>query len=66
MPRDITAPRRTSRKLTKEEELELKRARGELSCAECKRLKLKCDKVRQFSLHFNISYSAEYTLENPL
>ncbi|KAI0079109.1 hypothetical protein K474DRAFT_1659611 [Panus rudis PR-1116 ss-1] len=37
-------PRRNSRKLTSEEDIELKRARGEISCAECRRLKLKCDK----------------------
>ncbi|KZP26800.1 hypothetical protein FIBSPDRAFT_1003224 [Athelia psychrophila] len=42
--RDTTSSRRNSRKLTAEEEIELRRARGELSCAECKRLKLKCDK----------------------
>ncbi|KAG1755802.1 hypothetical protein EDB19DRAFT_1663041 [Suillus lakei] len=38
------APRRISRKVANEEETELKRARGEISCAECRRLKLKCDK----------------------
>lgn len=37
--------KRNSRKLNKEEEVELRRSRGELSCTECKRLKLKCDKV---------------------
>ncbi|TFK43633.1 hypothetical protein BDQ12DRAFT_189240 [Crucibulum laeve] len=38
-------PRRTtSRKLTNDEEIDLRRARGEISCAECRRLKLKCDK----------------------
>ncbi|PSS35348.1 hypothetical protein PHLCEN_2v1685 [Hermanssonia centrifuga] len=37
-------PRRTSRKATNEEDIEVKRARGEISCAECRRLKLKCDK----------------------
>lgn len=36
--------RRASRKLTIEEEVDSRRARGELSCAECRRLKLKCDK----------------------
>ncbi|EGO01985.1 hypothetical protein SERLA73DRAFT_177669 [Serpula lacrymans var. lacrymans S7.3] len=36
--------RRTFRKLSTEDEIELKRARGEVSCAECRRLKLKCDK----------------------
>ncbi|KAG2369905.1 hypothetical protein BDR07DRAFT_1266057 [Suillus spraguei] len=40
----LNAPRRTSRKAVNEEETELKRARGEISCAECRRLKLKCDK----------------------
>ncbi|KAG1892573.1 hypothetical protein F4604DRAFT_1875883 [Suillus subluteus] len=40
----LNAPRRTSRKVANEEETELKRARGEISCAECRRLKLKCDK----------------------
>ncbi|KAF7984951.1 hypothetical protein HWV62_9883 [Athelia sp. TMB] len=38
------APRRSSYKATSEETLARKRARGETSCAECKRLKLKCDK----------------------
>ncbi|KAI0730863.1 fungal-specific transcription factor domain-containing protein [Earliella scabrosa] len=37
-------PRRTSRKASAEDDIELKRARGEISCAECRRLKLKCDK----------------------
>ncbi|KAF8450408.1 fungal-specific transcription factor domain-containing protein [Boletus edulis BED1] len=32
------------RKVSTEEEMERKRARGEISCAECRRLKLKCDK----------------------
>ncbi|KAG1874537.1 fungal-specific transcription factor domain-containing protein [Suillus subalutaceus] len=40
----LNASRRTSRKVANEEETELKRARGEISCAECRRLKLKCDK----------------------
>ncbi|GLB35345.1 putative fungal specific transcription factor [Lyophyllum shimeji] len=49
MPPDIAraaSHRRTQRKLTEEElkEIELKRIRGELSCAECRRLKLRCDK----------------------
>ncbi|KAG2754657.1 hypothetical protein P692DRAFT_20950168 [Suillus brevipes Sb2] len=46
MPADTAKnyPRRTSRKVVNEEETELKRARGEISCAECRRLKLKCDK----------------------
>ncbi|KAI0741388.1 fungal-specific transcription factor domain-containing protein [Daedaleopsis nitida] len=37
-------PRRSSRKTSNDDEIELKRARGEISCAECRRLKLKCDK----------------------
>ncbi|KAM5534515.1 hypothetical protein V8D89_011847 [Ganoderma adspersum] len=37
-------PRRNSRKISTDEDIELKRARGEISCAECRRLKLKCDK----------------------
>ncbi|KAL1940728.1 hypothetical protein VTO73DRAFT_7769 [Trametes versicolor] len=37
-------PRRNSRKISTDDEIELKRARGEVSCAECRRLKLKCDK----------------------
>ncbi|KAI0343340.1 hypothetical protein BDW22DRAFT_1374694 [Trametopsis cervina] len=36
--------RRNSRKPSNDEDVELKRARGEISCAECRRLKLKCDK----------------------
>ncbi|KAJ7619360.1 fungal-specific transcription factor domain-containing protein [Roridomyces roridus] len=52
MPVDNTGktpavPRRAPRRPMTEEEqkdIELKRLRGELSCAECRRLKLKCDK----------------------
>jgi Fungal Zn(2)-Cys(6) binuclear cluster domain len=47
MPADVrnaAASRRTFRKLSTEEEIEIRRARGEISCAECRRLKLKCDK----------------------
>ncbi|KAF9452456.1 hypothetical protein P691DRAFT_697077 [Macrolepiota fuliginosa MF-IS2] len=44
MPIDTSQSRRTSRKLTSEDEIDLRRARGEISCAECRRLKLKCDK----------------------
>lgn len=39
-----THARRASRKLTTDEEIDIRRARGEISCAECRRLKLKCDK----------------------
>lgn len=39
------ASRRTAPKPLLEEDVVTKRARGEISCAECKRLKLKCDKV---------------------
>ncbi|KZT69218.1 hypothetical protein DAEQUDRAFT_669927 [Daedalea quercina L-15889] len=42
MPAERTAK---VRKLSSnEDDIELKRARGEVSCAECRRLKLKCDK----------------------
>ncbi|KAI0924355.1 hypothetical protein AcV7_003079 [Taiwanofungus camphoratus] len=44
MPAERSDPRRSSRKPSTEEEIEGKRARGEISCAECRRLKLKCDK----------------------
>ncbi|CAK5262114.1 unnamed protein product [Mycena citricolor] len=49
MPVDTTGKttsRRQPRALTEEEQkdIEIKRLRGELSCAECRRLKLKCDK----------------------
>ncbi|TCD68013.1 hypothetical protein EIP91_011624 [Steccherinum ochraceum] len=44
MPAERPESRRTSRKLISDEEIELKRAKGEISCAECRRLKLKCDK----------------------
>ncbi|KAF9477057.1 hypothetical protein BDN70DRAFT_862320 [Pholiota conissans] len=49
MPVDTTrvvSPRRTQKKLTEEElkEIDRKRLLGELSCAECRRLKLRCDK----------------------
>ncbi|KZP23151.1 hypothetical protein FIBSPDRAFT_1043094 [Athelia psychrophila] len=43
-PRKAKASRRTSTKLTAGEDAATKRARGEITCAECKRLKLKCDK----------------------
>ncbi|KZP18636.1 hypothetical protein FIBSPDRAFT_1046131 [Athelia psychrophila] len=42
--RDGESPQGTSRKMTPEDDMALRRARGELSCAECKRLKLKCNK----------------------
>ncbi|TFK37395.1 fungal-specific transcription factor domain-containing protein [Crucibulum laeve] len=49
MPVDTTRiipTRRTQRQITEEElkDIEIKRLRGELSCAECRRLKLRCDK----------------------
>ncbi|KAF9524395.1 fungal-specific transcription factor domain-containing protein [Crepidotus variabilis] len=49
MPVDTTKPvpsRRVPKNLSEEElqDIERKRLRGELSCAECRRLKLKCDK----------------------
>ncbi|KZP16989.1 hypothetical protein FIBSPDRAFT_747810 [Athelia psychrophila] len=46
MPADPrnTSSARKSRKLASEEDIELKRSCGEISCAECKRSKLKCDK----------------------
>ncbi|KAG9219101.1 hypothetical protein CCMSSC00406_0001511 [Pleurotus cornucopiae] len=44
MPTDSAASRRVSRKATNEEDIDARRARGEISCAECRRLKLKCDK----------------------
>ena len=50
---------RRPRKLGTDEDIELRRARGELSCAECKRLKLKCDKVRPISPH---EHRMEYAL----
>ncbi|GBE86700.1 hypothetical protein SCP_0905800 [Sparassis crispa] len=40
----MPAETRRTRKASGDDELELKRARGEISCAECRRLKLKCDK----------------------
>ncbi|KZP26820.1 hypothetical protein FIBSPDRAFT_819101 [Athelia psychrophila] len=42
--RKARAYRRTPAKLTAGEDAVKKRARGEITCAECKRLKLKCDK----------------------
>ncbi|GAW07669.1 hypothetical protein LENED_009676 [Lentinula edodes] len=36
--------RRNSRKHASEDDIDVRRARGEVSCAECRRLKLKCDK----------------------
>ncbi|KAI0915694.1 hypothetical protein AcV5_003545 [Taiwanofungus camphoratus] len=45
MPAERSETRRaSSRKYYTEEETDLRRARGEISCAECRRLKLKCDK----------------------
>ncbi|KAF8159162.1 fungal-specific transcription factor domain-containing protein [Crassisporium funariophilum] len=49
MPVDTTkvvSSRRTTKKLTEEEikDIQQKRLRGELACAECRRLKLRCDK----------------------
>ncbi|KAJ7499017.1 fungal-specific transcription factor domain-containing protein [Mycena latifolia] len=40
----VDPSRRSSRKPTNDDETDVRRARGELSCAECRRLKLKCDK----------------------
>ncbi|KAG6835639.1 hypothetical protein H0H93_016270 [Arthromyces matolae] len=53
MPVDPTrssSSRRPQRKISEEEakEIELKRIKGELSCAECRRLKLRCDKKEFF------------------
>ncbi|THV08656.1 hypothetical protein K435DRAFT_708630 [Dendrothele bispora CBS 962.96] len=36
--------RRMSRKHASEDDIDLRRARGEISCAECRRLKLRCDR----------------------
>ncbi|KIY73655.1 hypothetical protein CYLTODRAFT_341809 [Cylindrobasidium torrendii FP15055 ss-10] len=44
MPVDISNHKRAARKQSNDEDLDLRRARGEISCAECRRLKLKCDK----------------------
>ncbi|KAH9839731.1 fungal-specific transcription factor domain-containing protein [Rhodofomes roseus] len=46
MPAERTETRKAAaRKLSNnEDDIEVKRARGEISCAECRRLKLKCDK----------------------
>ncbi|KAF7975573.1 hypothetical protein HWV62_9275 [Athelia sp. TMB] len=43
--------RRTTQKSLLEEDVATKRARGKISCAECKRLKLKCDKHPSRSLY---------------
>ncbi|KAJ7667924.1 fungal-specific transcription factor domain-containing protein [Mycena polygramma] len=40
----VDPSRRSSRKPTNDDETDVRRARGEISCAECRRLKLKCDK----------------------
>ncbi|KAF7313707.1 Zn(2)-C6 fungal-type domain-containing protein [Mycena chlorophos] len=40
----VDSSRKTSRKVANDDETDVRRARGELSCAECRRLKLKCDK----------------------
>ncbi|KZT19140.1 hypothetical protein NEOLEDRAFT_1246038 [Neolentinus lepideus HHB14362 ss-1] len=47
MPPDttrVTSTRNARKVVLSEEELTVRRARGEISCAECRRLKLKCDK----------------------
>ncbi|KAF5337726.1 hypothetical protein D9611_014525 [Ephemerocybe angulata] len=47
MPADATSNskrRHIARNTISDEDLGLRRARGEISCAECRRLKLKCDK----------------------
>ncbi|KAF9055205.1 hypothetical protein BDZ89DRAFT_1124982 [Hymenopellis radicata] len=44
MPVDSSSNRRTSRKHSTDDDIDIRRARGEISCAECRRLKLKCDK----------------------
>ncbi|KAF9469100.1 fungal-specific transcription factor domain-containing protein [Collybia nuda] len=46
MPADPSHTRRVSRRTATDEETDVsvRRARGEISCAECRRLKLKCDK----------------------
>ena len=38
----LNLSRRQFRKVSTEEEIELKRARGEISCAECRRFSLPC------------------------
>ncbi|KAF7979231.1 hypothetical protein HWV62_43194 [Athelia sp. TMB] len=56
MPADPRAPsssRRPTRNSIFEDTVETKRARGELSCAECKRAKLKCDKRLYSAWMFN-------------
>ncbi|KAF8239589.1 hypothetical protein L208DRAFT_1420701 [Tricholoma matsutake] len=45
MPAELSAySRRLSRRLNSDDDIDIRRARGEISCAECRRLKLKCDK----------------------
>ncbi|KAJ7047469.1 hypothetical protein C8F04DRAFT_1058953 [Mycena alexandri] len=40
----VDSSRKSSRKTTNDDETDVRRARGEVACAECRRLKLKCDK----------------------
>lgn len=49
-PGNISSSQAKFRKTISEEGIEAKRLSGEISCAECKRSKLKCDKVRIFRL----------------
>ena len=49
---------------TSEEEIKLKRTRGEISCAECRRSKLKCDKVRLIQIQVSISALTKKKLIN--
>lgn len=52
--RKTLSSHRLSSKVTIEADIAEKRARGELTCAECKRLKLKCDKVREYMTIFQL------------
>lgn len=64
-PRNTSASRKNTRKVAYEEELESKRSRGEVSCAECKRSKLKCDKVGSYHLGWQHVSDALFDKEIP-
>ncbi|KAH8830763.1 fungal-specific transcription factor domain-containing protein [Flagelloscypha sp. PMI_526] len=44
MPVEPSSRRQSRKSATNDEDIEARRSRGEISCAECRRLKLKCDK----------------------
>lgn len=56
-------PRRTSRKQASEEDVELKRARGEISCAECRRYEFSLPRVPRSSFILVLQVEAKVRQE---